>query len=44
MFQNMTPLTVSPPEYDSSNRFSAGDNDVLGTLSADFRYANLRDL
>ena len=44
MFENMTPVTVSPPEYDSSNRFSAGDNDVLGTLSADFRYANLIDL
>ena len=32
------------PEYDSSNRFSAGDNNALGTLSADFRYANLIDL
>ena len=44
MFENMTPVTVSPPEYDSSNRFSAGDNDALGTLSAGFRYANLTDL
>ena len=27
-----------------SNRFSAGDNDALGTLSSDFGYANLIDL
>ena len=41
MFENVIPVTVSPPEYDSSIRFSAGDNDALGTLSADFRYAEI---
>ena len=38
MFENVIPVTVSPPEYDSSNGFSAGDNDGLGTLSVDFQF------
>ena len=32
MFENVIPVTVSPPEYDSSNGFSAGDNDDLDTI------------
>ena len=43
MSQSMTPSTVSRqeisshvPEYDSFNRFSAGDNDVLGWASGRF--------
>ena len=42
MFENMTLVTVSPPEYDTLT--VSPQEMMMLTLSADFRYANLIDL